>query len=268
MITTKDFIRKTLDPIEKLYAKEICGKVTNYIKFWDYFVGGRLDREQGMIVHHKLVFPGSYPYREKTDRDRIFKIFMNNFKILTNLAGSHYHLENLKKALNLKTGNKKRHFLHWESFEVAYIHLGNIEYNMDNIWNLLKKLDRPLGRLFEKQDIRSYLTNNRKTITLNQFNRLYHKDTGCITVYRDNFVHFSINKNLLMPDGYYYVPENLKKNLTWLNHPQFDRLVPTDVKLGGDLIEAEILFNRIEGVFYNILKNYVRNYHIKIRRSI
>lgn len=266
MITIKDFIRKTLDQIEKLYAKEICSNVPNYIKFWDYFVGGKFDRKQAMILHHELIFPGNYP-NKKLDNNKILKIFMNNFKIFTNLSGAHYQLKNLKQAINLKTSNKERHFRHWESFEVAYMHLGNIEYNIGNIWDILKKLDRPLKRLFRNQDIRSYLTSMGKTITLNQFNRLY-GDKGRIKVYRDNFVHLSRNKNLLLPDGEYNVPENLKKNLTWLDQSQFDKTVPTDVKLGEDLREAEILFNRIQGVFYSILKSYVRSNNIKIKRSI
>ena len=266
MVTVQDFVRKTPDQIEKLYANEICLNVPNYIKFWDYFIGGKYNRKQGTIVHHELVFPGTYPYGEKKDRERIFKIFMNNFKIFTNLSGAHYQLKKLKEALSLNSTNKERHFRHWESFEVAYIHLGNIEYNIGNIWDILKKLDMPLKRSLRDQDVRSYLNRLRKTITLNQFNRLYGKK-GCIKVYRDNFVHISRNSNLMLPNGEYTVPENLDKNLTWLDQTHFDRTVPTDVKLEEDLKEAEILFNRIEGIFYNILKGYVRTYDIEIRRT-
>jgi len=263
MITIRGFVRRTLDPIEKLYAKKICSNVPNYIKFWDDFIDGRLDQESGMIKPYDYVFPAGFQDPQKAWRI-IYTIIMLNFTIFTNIAGAHFQLENLRKALKLSSRSKKRHFLHWEAFEIGYVRLGNISYYITSIWGKMRKLDTSI---IEKK-ILEYLDRHGRSSVAEKLRDIYgdSERDGPIRIYRNNFVHFSRNLRLKFSDGYYYVPVYLGRRLTWLDQLEYDRFARCDIKLEKDIEKVEIMFNEIEGFFYDSLEKYICNNGITIRR--
>lgn len=260
MITIKEFKERTLDAIEKLYADVICVNFPNYAVFWDSFVGGKYDKDAGMIIHHNLEFPRSFRGNTDKCRKQIETIFQVNYTMFTNLAGAHFQLNNLKESLKLEMGDPQRHFLHWEAFETAYIHLGNIKYQLKTIWDYLSKLIPTLQR----KKMTDFLNGTDK----GEYKRLFSEEgnPNSILNWRNNFCHFSRNASTLR-DGFYYVPVNLERNVIWCEQLESDTEDRTDVKLEEDLHRVELLLNKIEGVFCKVFKKYTEDNKIEIIKN-
>ncbi len=158
----------------------------------------------------------------------------------------------------------ERHFLHWETFESAYIHLGNIRYLLDRIWGLFRRLDPTLKR----REIFDYLLDAEKQ----EFKSLYlsekdvnGKDCSILNL-RNNFVHSSRIASINIKD-FYYVPINLEKNVIWrtqLDCTTYDR---TDIKLGEDIKRVELLLNKVEQIFSVLLKQYLDKNGIRVIKN-
>jgi len=210
-----------------------------------------------MIIHYDLKFPSSFKGEIDKCRKQIETIFQVNYTIFTNLAGTHFQLDNLKESLKLEMNVPRRHFLHWEAFENAYIHLGNIKYQLKTIWDILNKLIPTLQR----EKITDFLDGTDKA----EYEKLFSEkdDSNSILNWRNNFCHFSRNASTLR-NGFYYVPVNLERNVIWCKQLESDTEDRTDVKLEEDLNKVELLLNKVEGVFYKVFKKYIEYNKIEI----
>lgn len=112
------------DSVERLYASQILSHFPNYGRFWERLVGQRADPESGMLRPYGLVYPGSIRKRQQNRMDREYELLcMQGYSVFVHLAGAHFQLEELGRALTLED-ESSRHFRHWEAYDVGLLHLG------------------------------------------------------------------------------------------------------------------------------------------------
>ena len=150
-------------------------------------------------------------------------------------------------------------FIIGKHFETAYIHLGNIRYQLKTIWDILRKLIPALQR----KKSTDFLNGKDKE----EYKKLFSEEDNAnwILNWRNSFCHFSRNASTLR-NGFYYVPVNLERNAIWCDQLESDTEDRTDIKLKEDLNRIELLLDKIEEVFYEEFKKYIENNKIEIIR--
>ncbi len=114
----------TQDSVEQLYAGRVLEHFANYGRFWERFVGQRADPQTGTLRPYGLIFPASMGKRQQKHLNRDYELLcMQHYSVFVHLAGAHYQARELARALKLDD-ESKRHFRHWEAYDVALLHLG------------------------------------------------------------------------------------------------------------------------------------------------
>ncbi len=261
----KLFLQNTKDAIEQLYGSEITKCFPNYAKFWEEFVG---DPSKSVPVAYGLLFDLSI---EAGERERINEIYeeicMSHYSLFCNLTGTHFQLENLKKALRLKN-RKRKYFEHWEAFEVCYFHLGSVFYQMYHLWGLIFLLKGEVTRnkkgRFEphiRPKLKNYLDNKEQSSLCKGIDQLEER----ITDLRDNIVHYSRQASEIH-FGEFYIPMKTRKGKTWTTQHETDEWLETSRKIREDLEEIEKLINAIHSLLIEELSNFLKKSHIKVNR--
>jgi hypothetical protein len=123
-IGVQRFPEDTKDSVERLYAEAILASFPNYGRFWESFVGQHIDDTTGALGAYPIILSEHIPERERSNLLRQYELLrMQNYSIFVHLAGAHYQAEQLQASLTLEDSNR-RHFIHWEAFDVALMHLG------------------------------------------------------------------------------------------------------------------------------------------------
>ena len=134
------------DSVERLYAPHVLRCFPNYGRFWERFVGQRADPKSGTLRPYGLRYPGLMSRRQRNRLDRDYEVVcMQGYSVFVHLAGAHYQLGELRRALGLKD-EARRHFRHWEAYDVGLLHLGTA-------LSLGKGLLTTVGRLAGQGDL-------------------------------------------------------------------------------------------------------------------
>ncbi len=157
------------DSVERLYAPRVLRYFPNYGRFWERFVGQRADPQSGTLRPYGLHCPMPMSKRQRNRLDRDYEVLcMQAYSVFVHLAGAHYQLEELRRALNLRD-EARRHFRHWEAYDVGLLHLGTA-------LSLGKGLLTTVGRLADQGDAVERLVRHRLWAALDRAVRLPRND--------------------------------------------------------------------------------------------
>jgi len=250
------FIQKTKDAIEQLYGLEIIKLFPNYSIFWEEFIG---DPKKDTPVPYGLLFPSIKAERRGQIEEIYHEICMAHYSLFCHLAGTHFQLETLEKALKLNDFRKK-YFEHLEAFEVCYFHLGSAFYQMYHLWGLIFRLKKE-----EKGSIKSkledYLVKASQGSLCKKIDEL---DKG-IKNLRDYIVHFSRGASEVH-FGEFYIPLKVTRE-TWQKQHKSEEWLETSRKIKKDLKDTEELINSIHDFLIKEFRDFLKANNVRVNRE-
>jgi hypothetical protein len=249
------FPENTNDSVERLYAPAILPTFPNYGRFWENFVGQHIDDETGALGAYPIILSEEIPERQRANLLRQYELLrMQNYSIFVHLAGAHYQAEQLRDSLAMEDGNR-RHFCHWEAFDVALMHLGTglalakaMMYGADQLIgsdHLLHRLMhhhhwKPLGRAIRKP----------RNDEVHYSRRLHRSNTttGAFEVLKDR---------------YYERRQAWSQDLRLIEDDS--KWIPADEKLKTDIMGIEEMFNDVWGILIEALTHHMQKTNTQLQ---
>ena len=229
------FPEDSQDSVERLYASRILKHFPNYGRFWERLVGQRADPNSGMLRPYGLVYPSSMRKRQQNRMDREYELLcMQAYSVFVHLAGAHFQLEELVRALALQD-EPSRHFRHWEAYDVGLLHLGTS-------LSIGKGLVGMVARLTGQHDLIDRLTSHHLWSGLDRSVRLP----------RNDVVHYSRRlhrRNAVTGDFEVLRKPYFESRRAWsqdlLLAADDSKWIKAESQLTGDLTDAETLLNDV-----------------------
>lgn len=262
----KNFSEDTKDCIEQLYQTKILKNFPAYAEFWEKFIGVKTSIQRGhsSLRPYGLIIPSSLRSEAKNIRKIYGEISYTHYSLFCHLAGAHFQLGKLRQSLKAKI-SAKRHFKHWEHFEVFYLHLGITMNQIYHLWGLVFLLKGRLTRNIEgeikgaKRVLEELLVNRRKKYLWGRIDKIYKE----IIILRNSITHFARVPSTSLPDGSYTIPRRVVKDII-----SWDKRVKSGIKTTSkarkDLNNIEQLFNELHRVMLGELDNCLARKRIKI----
>lgn len=267
----KSFPADSKDAIEQLYGQKILHNFPNYAVLWERFIGVRAN--VGRLLPYALKIPHSVSKNKRMTIIRIQEeIAMAHYTLFCHLAGAHFQVERLHKITN-PTSSKSSWFRHWESFEVAYLHLGISLNQIYHLWNLLFLLRGQLQRSkdgsihktkkgFSPEYLRiQEFRDARKLRVWNSFKLLHQEVAGR----RNNITHYSRSASKPL-SGKIYVPLKVRPNIPWSAEAKNEQYWETTARAAIDLEKTERAINSAQTLFIERLDSYITRAGIRILR--
>lgn len=133
----QEFPKDSRDDIEIRYADHVLSLFPSYKDFWEKFVGIETNNKDSLLPRNP-VFTILYG-QKKRRKIRKFQLWLSkvNYSIFCNLVSSCNQYNEYMKTLPITND----HFFFWamESYEIAYFHIGNVIFELREIWNKLKE---------------------------------------------------------------------------------------------------------------------------------
>jgi hypothetical protein len=254
----KNFRTDTRDVIERIFMRKILINFPAYAEFWNEYIGLNKNPRTSYLKPYGLIIPSSTLNKEEI-RKTYLEMSYASYTLFCHLAGAHYQLKLLRSSLR-KTSPEQRHFSHWEHFEIFYMHLGIVMYQLYHVWSsffLIKGILRRSGDgtlRGGKGALKSLLVLKRKKYLTDRIEKLDKE----MTVLRDNITHYARGAFYHIRNGF-AVPWKISKNMAWDKCFSKSRLYrETTVKIENDLLLAETLLNKL----YKILIEEVNDFLI------
>lgn len=250
----KNFKRDSKDCIEQLFKKDILKKFPLYATFWNKFIG---NKEKAPLKPYGLKIPISLRARKNDILNAYLEITYAHYTLFCRLAGAHFQLKELRRSLKYKNSWKK-HFRHWEHFEVFYMHLGSAMYQVYHLWKLLFLLKRNNGG--PKKLLEDFLISKREKHLFNEIEAIDNE----IIILRDNITHYSRVIHLPLADGGYAIPLKNKRNASWKKQARAKLFYETRMKCQNDLGNFEEIINKLHQILMDEMDAYFVSNRIKI----
>lgn len=148
------FPKDSRDDIEIRYANHVLTLFPSYKTFWERYVGVDVNKIDSLLPRE----PNYPPSFDKNQRKnfREFQIWLSkiNYSIFCNLISSCKQYNEYMKTLPIPN----EHFFFWamESYECAYFHIGNIIFELREIWNKIKEKNLAPNR-FKNKNLSDFL---------------------------------------------------------------------------------------------------------------
>lgn len=252
-----NFQSDTKDKTEQLYLADVLRNFPKYSDFWNKFIGVKISKN-GALLPYGLTFPTGMSLTQKKDLNNSYrKISMYHYSLFCHLAGTHYHLELLKKTPI--TSSKKSYFRHFEELELCYIHLGVVQNQFANLWKILFNFIGIRERYFSAKML-NYLTPKRKKYLWNNLQSLHRNSIR----FRNNIVHFSRGASRIAFNKS-YISEIIKRNINWDNQLNYKDWIESSIKIQNDLTDWEIIINKLHDLLINELDTYFGSIGVSIK---
>jgi hypothetical protein len=255
------FIKNTKDVVEQLYGEKVTRFFPNYAEFWFKFIG---DPKKDTPTEYGLTFDPKMQTKDKEEITKIYKeICMAHYSLFCNLAGTHFKAEKIEALLKLPD-SKEKVFEHWETFEVGYIHLGSVFYQMHHLWGLyfllMHEVERR-NRNFEPRistKLREYLNGKGQ---VDFFNKIVAVEKTVKDI-RDAVVHYSRIASLPI-GGEFWIPFNVKQ-VIWEKQFEDKKSLETSRKIKFDLKETEKVINKLHTFLINEIGAFLTEKKVKV----
>lgn len=148
------FPKDSRDDIEIKYADHVLTLFPSYKIFWEKFVGFDINKKNSLMPRLPK-YPSSY--NSKQERDfRELQIWLSkiNYSIFCNLVSSCNQYIEYMKTLPISNN----HFFFWaiESYECSYFHIGNVIFELRELWKKLKEKNIAPNK-FKKKNLSEFL---------------------------------------------------------------------------------------------------------------
>jgi hypothetical protein len=255
------FINKTKDVVEQLYGANVTQDFPNYAEFWIRFIGDPKKEKPGA---YGLLYDIQFDNDKKEKIDKVYnEVCMAHYSLFCHLAGAHFQSEQLENILKL-ADSKDKIFQHWETFEIAYFHLGSVFYQVYHLWDLLFLLKGEVTR--HNHRFRPSITEKLKNyLELKGQNALFEevdKTTEDIRDIRDSIVHFSRTASLYL-NGEFLIPFNLKQTI-WSEQAKEGKWLETYRKTKSDLRKTEKVINTMHDYLIIEYEDFLKSKQIQI----
>jgi len=256
----KEFLKDTKESIEQLYGSVICQKFPMYSTFWNKFIGGKAIN--GIPCSYGLVIPNSLKSKVQID-ETYTEISHTHYTLFCHLAGAHFQLENLKSSLKI-TDDRKRYFEHWEYFDVFYMHLGIVMYQIYHLWGLVFLLEGVIVRdengdfRDSRKSLKKFLREENKKL-LDELESIDDE----VKILRDNITHYMRTAFYPTRSGY-AIPCKITKNMNWKECYKKPPYIETHFKTKSDLMHIESFLDKLHALLFKKFEDYLFKNKIKV----
>jgi hypothetical protein len=231
-----NFPQQTRDSIEILYHDKVLKHFPLYKKFWETFIGVRVEVAGVKLRPYRLNVPTALKPQENDLNDLHEKICMIHYASFCHLASALSELEELTNSEKIDEP-QLRLFKHWQAFEAAYLHLGAAWQEIKILWEYIDIKFRTLSmRTSGNRAIWNFFDSNNVTKT-----KLEDMQKGIIE-FRNSIAHFArvVHRN---KDRGYEIPTNVGTNLSWTTASNATNWIRTNDKLSKDIVTIEECFD-------------------------
>jgi len=154
---------------------------------------------------------------------------------------------------------EKKHFRHWEHFEVFYLHLGNAMNQIYHLWDILFKLKGIKGKA--RSNLENLLIKRKKKYLCRKIAKIDKE----IIVLRNNITHYARGIHYPLPDGRYTVPLVTKSKHSWEMQSRCKMFRETSAKCTDDLENFEKTINNLHKALIEELDVFIDYSAIKVK---
>jgi hypothetical protein len=269
-----NFIKDSKDAIENEWKSFILPNFPNYAVFWNEFIGCKLPKHSRRLLPYGIRVNSSFQGNKKEKKYYYNRMTMAHYHLFCCLCGARNQYNRLLKSYS---STKSNYFEHWDSFELAYVQMGNVINQTYHFWSCaLMFMDTPIIKIKRKKSMTPKIYELRRKenddvaggrmYVKYYFSRYKHKQKyvhfneieNKINFIRNNTVHFARHLHMTLGNKF-QLPEKINKNKLWSNfNPKCFYWIDTDVILYNDLITLEKSINELHELIIIKLNEYLR----------
>ncbi|MFH0989742.1 MAG: hypothetical protein V1799_06975 [bacterium] len=256
------FPNQTRDVTEQLFYKQILEHFPLYSVFWESYIGVRIKKSTGYLLPYAI----NHKFNNMKKAEEVSRIHelicMAHYSCFCQLAASHRLYSYLVDSIKIKDV-RERHFIHWQLFESAFLHLGVAWQELILLWHsILMKLDSLDENIKISTPAYKVIWNRVPRELQVMIDQMWNE----ILAFRNDIAHFSRFASQKVAQKY-LVPKSYPGKIVWSQQHIVRDWEETTIKLDRGITFCEDVFNETHKYLILELSKILKRHEVEIDYS-